>query len=78
MDSNGRMKEFERKIKCKKFMFCYVKVFYVIVAYADISEVWNIILNSLISRPICVSDWHLNIIRWSKLHEIFSFLTKMR
>ena len=33
MDSNGRMKEFERKIKCKKFMFCYVKVFYVIVAY---------------------------------------------
>ena len=53
MDSNSRMKEFERKIKCKKS--CSDRVFYVIVVYAGISEVWNIICNSLIS--IWASYW---------------------
>ena len=41
------------------------------------SEVWNIICNSLGS--ICTTGWqNLNIMRWSELHTILSFLIKRR
>ena len=51
INSNGNMKELERKIKCEKLMFrhCCSIGYLILPLQMMTSEVWNVICNSFIS-----------------------------